>query len=160
LGSAAAVSLAAARAEAVEMRRLVKRGIDPRRQKTDAPTFKACATAVHEEHKKTFRNVKHAAQWLQSLDNDVFPLIGALPVDRVTSADILKVLSPVWTVKPETARRLKQRIQVVLDYARAAGHRSGENPWQGLTEALPKHKRTRGTSPRCRTATWRPSSRR
>lgn len=142
LGSATAVSLAAARAEAVEMRRLVRRGIDPRRQKSDVPTFEACAKSVHEEHKKTFRNRKHTEQWLQSLKNDVFPVIGALPVDRVTSADVLKVLATIWTEKPETARRVKQRLKAVLDYARAAGHRTGENPVEGITKALPKHKAT------------------
>jgi hypothetical protein len=82
------------------------------------PTFKVAAETVHEQHSKTFRNPKHKAQWLQSPVNDVFPVIGARPVDTITWADVLKVPAPIWSTKPENARRLKQRIKVVLDWAR------------------------------------------
>ena len=91
-------------------------------------------------HSATFRNAKHKAQWLASLEADVFPVIGDRPVDAIESADILKVLSPIWTTKPETARRLKQRIKVVFDWAKASGFRSGDNPTEGLTKVLPKHR--------------------
>ena len=146
LRSASVVSLADAREEAARLRRIARRGGDPlaerRRERQTVPTFKDAATQVHTDHAKTFRNPKHRAQWLQSLANDVFPVIGDRPVDGITSADMLKVLTPIWSVKPETARRLKQRIKLVLDWARAAGHRPAElaNPTEGITKVLPKHK--------------------
>jgi integrase len=68
----------------------------------------------------------------------VFPVFGDRPVNTIESSDILKALSPIWTAKPETARRLKQRIKVVLDWARASGFRSGDNPVDGVTKVLPK----------------------
>jgi integrase len=68
------------------------------------------------------------------------PVIGDRPIDTIDSGDVLKVLSPIWTVKPETARRLKQRMKVVFDWAKASGFRSGDNPTEALTKVLPKHK--------------------
>jgi integrase len=146
LGSAALTSLAEARDEAARLRKIARSGGDPlaerRREQQTIPTFKAAATQVHADHSKTFRNPKHRAQWLRSLENDVFPIIGDRLVDTLTSADVLKVLAPIWTTKPETARRLKQRIKVVLDWASVAGHRPAElaNPVSGITRGLPKHK--------------------
>lgn len=146
LGSVDTRTLAEARDEAARLRKIARNGGDPRaqrrRERLTVPTFKAAATAVHADHAKTFRNVKHRAQWLQSLENDVFPAIGARLVDSITSADVLKVLAPIWTKKPETARRLKQRIKVVLDWATVAGHRPAElaNPVAGITRGLPRHK--------------------
>jgi len=144
LGGLATVSLAEAREEALNLRKSVRRGGNPllerRRAKRGIPTFKAAAEAVHTEHAKTFKNAKHSAQWLQSLENDVFPILGTKPVDQIDTADVLKVLTPVWTTKPETARRLKQRIKVVLDWAKASGYRTGDNSTDGLTKVLPKHK--------------------
>jgi integrase len=146
LGSASVVMLKDAREEARRLRKIARDGGDPiaerRRERTTVPTFKEAATAVHATHASTFRNPKHKAQWLQSLDNDVFPLIGKKPVDQITSSDVLRVLTPIWTKKPETARRLKQRIKLVLDFARAAGHRPSElaNPVEGITRVLPRHK--------------------
>ena len=84
-------------------------------------------------------------------------------IDTIDSGDILKVLTPIWTVKPETARRLKQRMKLVFDWAKASGFCTGDNPTEGLTKVLPKHKgdkqhhrgvavsgRARHSSPRCR----------
>ena len=146
LGSVTHVSLAEAREEAARLRKIARNGGDPiaerRRGRQAVPTFTAAATEVHADHAKTFRNRKHKAQWLQSLANDVFPAIGHLPVDAITSSDVLKVLTPIWTTKPETARRLKQRIKVVLDWATVAGHRPAElrNPVDGITRGLLRHK--------------------
>jgi integrase len=146
LGSAALVSLVDARDEAVRLRKIARNGGDPladrRRERQAIPTFKSAATQVHAEHSKVFRNRKHRAQWLKSLENDVFPVIGDLLVDSITSGDVLKVLTPIWTKKPETARRLKQRLKVVLEWARVAGHRPADlaNPVDGIVRALPRHK--------------------
>lgn len=146
LGGVTTVSLAEAREEALRLRKLVRAGGNPllerRRARRAIVTFKAATEAVHREHAKGFKNAKHSAQWLQSFENDVFPNLGAKLVDQVDTADVLKVLTPIWTQKPETARRLKQRIKVVLDWAKASGYRTGDNPTEGITKVLPRHRAT------------------
>jgi integrase len=104
------------------------------------PTFITAAKEVHAAHSVTFRNEKHKEQWIKSLEVDVFPVFGNRPVDRIESADVLTALTPIWSKKPETARRLKQRIRVVLDWAKASGYRSGDNPVDGVELVLPRHK--------------------
>jgi hypothetical protein len=103
----------------VRLRRMARTGGDPllerRRERRTTVTFMEAATRVHEEHSATFKNAKHRAQWLASLEADVFLVFGSHPVDSIDSADVLKALSPIWIKKPETARRLKQRIRVILD---------------------------------------------
>lgn len=147
LGSLRDVTLAEAREEAHRYRKVAKAGGDPlaerRKQSHKAPTFEDAARLVHASHAETFRNPKHRAQWLSSLSRDVFPVIGSKPVDQVTSGDLLNALNPIWLVKPETARRIAQRIRVVFDWAKAAGHRPGDNPVAGLSRALPKHRATK-----------------
>jgi hypothetical protein len=125
LGSVRLVSLAEAREEAVRIRRKARDGEDPlaerRRATLVVPTFQEGAETVHKAHATTFKNEKHKAQWLASLQADVFPTLGHLRVSAIQSGDVLKVLSPIWTTKPETARRLKQRMKVVFDWAKASG---------------------------------------
>lgn len=144
LGSVQIVTLADARDEAIRLRRLVRKGENPlaerRRTQRTVPTFKNAATQVHAAHSATFKNAKHKAQWLASLEADVFPVFGDRPVNAIDSADVLTALSPIWTTKPETAKRLKQRIKVVFDWAKASGFRTGDNPTEGLTKVLPKHR--------------------
>jgi integrase len=144
LGSAQSVRLADARDAAAALRRKARAGENPlaekRRERRTVPTFKDAAKQVHAAHSATFRNAKHKAQWLASLEADVFPVFGARPVNSIDSADVLKALAPIWTTKPETARRLKQRIKVVFDWARASGLRSGDNPVEGLINVLPRHR--------------------
>ena len=144
IGPVAVVSLAKARAEALRIKTLAWKGEDPRQVRRKArqgvPTFKTAAQAVHASHAETFKNAKHAAQWLSSLEAYAFPAIGDRPVDDLTSAEILKVLAPIWTERPETARRVKQRLKAVFDWAKAAGHRSGDNPVEGIKRVLPRHK--------------------
>jgi integrase len=144
LGGLTTVSLAEARDEALRLRKLVRGGGNPllerRRARRSTLTFKAAAEAVHKEHAKAFKNAKHATQWLQSLENDVFSSIGAKLIDQIDTPDVLKVLTPIWTKKPETARRLKQRIKVVLEWAKASGYRTGDNPTDAITKVLPKHR--------------------
>lgn len=144
LGGVDLVPLVDARAEALRCRRIARTGGNPKLDRAQAKrivlTFKDAALRVHTEHSPTFRNVKHRAEWLSSLERDVFPVIGSRPVDTIDSSDVLRVLSAVWTKKPETARRLKQRMKLVFDWAKAAEFRTGDNPVEGMTRVLPKHR--------------------
>ena len=146
LGSVRLVPLVEAREEAVRMRRKARDGGDPlaerRRASLVVPTFREAAETVHAAHAATFKNDKHKSQWLASLKADVFPVLGDIRVSAIQTGDVLKALSLVWTTKPETARRLKQRIKVVMDWAKASGFRTGDNPIDGLTHVLPKGRTT------------------
>jgi integrase len=148
-GSARDVSLARARELASQARAQLAEGVNPkdaRRPQEDA-TFGECADRVIEAMKPSWRNAKHIKQWEMMLRDYAAP-IRRLPVDEVTTDDVLSVLKPIWNEKPETASRLRGRIERVLDAARAQGLRSGENParWRGhLDQLLPKRQRlTRG----------------
>ena len=142
LGSVSLVGLAEARDEAMRLRRIARAGGDPvsdrYRQRRQVPTFAEAARQVHALHTKTLRNARHRATWLSSLEADVFPVFGDRPVDQVDTADVLKALTPIWTTKAETARRVKQRVRTVLDWAKASGYRDGDNPADAITRALPK----------------------
>ncbi|MEE1611894.1 tyrosine-type recombinase/integrase [Microvirga sp. CF3016] len=142
LGGLSLVSLSEARETAQSYRKLARRGGDPldekRKQRRDIPTFAQAAEQVHAEHKPSWRNDKHARQWINTLQQYVLPLMGGIPVDRVETPDILRVLAPIWLTKPETARRVRQRIGTVLDWAKAAGFRTGDNPISGVGKGLPK----------------------
>lgn len=141
LGSASLVTLAEARAKAHEIRKAARAGEDPlqaRRARAGIPTFAEAARRVHEEHTPSWRNPKHAAQWINTLEAYAFPHIGERRVCDVVEADVLAVLSPIWIEKAETARRVKQRVRAVLDFAKAQGWRNGENPVSGISKALPK----------------------
>jgi integrase len=142
LGSAALKGLAEAREEAMLLRSRARKGVDVlaerRTLRLAVPTFEEAARQVHEQHGAAFRNDKHRAQWLASLEADAFPVFGNRRLDVVGSAEVLKALSLIWTTKPETARRLKQRIRVVFDWAKASGFRAGDNPTDGLAKVLPK----------------------
>lgn len=142
LGSADTVTLAEARDLAHDIRRKARLGEDPvaarRAQREGVPTFEAMARAVHAAHLDTWRNGKHTAQWITTLEAYAFPFIGKLQVNRIETGDVLKLLLPIWTTKPETARRVLQRVRAVIDHATAAGHRSGENPCRIAAIGLPK----------------------
>lgn len=142
LGSADTVTLAEARDLAHEVRRKTQLGEDPvtarRAQREGVPTFEAMAKTVHAAHLETWRNGKHTAQWLTTLEAYAFPTIGKLQVNRIETGDVLKLLLPIWTSKPETARRVLQRVRTVIDHATAAGHRSGENQCRIAAIGLPK----------------------
>ena len=103
-------------------------------------TFKAAALALVTGKRAGWRNAKHAAQWSATLEAHAFPVIGAIPVASIETDDVLRVLRPIWERIPETASRLRQRVEAVLDSARVQGWRTGENParWKGhLAGALP-----------------------
>ena len=142
LGGASLVSLADARDKAMTYRKMARDGGDPlaerRKAQATVPTFVEAAEQVHEDHKASWGNEKHAAQWIQTLRVYAIPHFGGKHIDQVETPDVLRALSPIWLTKPETARRVRQRIGTVLDWAKAAGHRSGENPVEGVARGLPK----------------------
>ena len=117
LGGAQLVSLAEAREKAFTLRKVARGGGDPVAEKArpKVPTFAEAARSAHTEHVAAWRNTKHAAQWISTLQRYAFPGIGARRVDQIETPDVLKVLSPIWLSNPETARRVKQRIGTVLD---------------------------------------------
>jgi hypothetical protein len=118
LGSAKSTSLAQARENAEIKRREYKAGIDPtaeKRKVEEVPSFRDAAKRAHEEQKAGWRNPKHSAQWLSSLEAYAFPTIGDERVDKTTGPMIRDTLLPIWLDKPETARRVRQRIGAVLD---------------------------------------------
>lgn len=144
LGSASLVTLAEAREMALDMRKLARNGGDPlaerRKVRRVVPTFEDAARTCHGEHKESWKNEKHAAQWLATLEAHVFPTLGPVKVDEIGTPEVRDVLLPIWLEKPETARRVRQRIGTVLDWAAAKGFREGENPVRSVTKGLPKQK--------------------
>jgi integrase len=152
LGSVHTFSLKEARQRAQEHRKLLADGIDPiesrnadrQRQRLEAArakTFDQCATAYIDAHRAGWRNAKHADQWTNTLTAYASPVFGDLPVADVDTAAVMRVLSPMWNDKTETASRLRGRIESVLNWAAVQGFRTGENParWRGhLDKLLPK----------------------
>ena len=142
LGSAALVSLAEAREQALANRKLARAGGDPLAAKRGArgmPTFADAALRVMEQKRAGWRSAKHPHTWLSSLERHVFPLIGARPVCDVTSADVLEILAPIWHAKPQTARNVRQRIGTVLEWAIAMELRT-DNPCARILPVLgPQH---------------------
>jgi integrase len=147
LGSALDVTLVKARERAAEIRTMLVDGIDPRVErakakveKRPAETFGAFAMALVDDIEDGFKNPKHRQQWRNTLKTYAQPLL-ELPIDGVTTENVLAVLQPIWLAKPETASRVRGRIERVLDAAKAKGLRSGENPARGrghLDLLLPK----------------------
>jgi integrase len=132
LGAADLVSLAEARDKAREYRKAAKAGQDPALERKRAlrqiPTFKEAAEQFHREVRPSWRNGKHTGQWLRTLEAYAFPLIGAARVDHIDAPKIQSVLMQIWLTKPETGRRVRQRICAVLDYANAQGWRETDAP--------------------------------
>jgi integrase len=148
LGPYPEVGLADARDAALENRRLIRKGIDPLADRTRSKlrTFKEMAEALIESKKPGWRNAKHATQWTSSLNAYAYAKLGSLDVKAVDTEAVLDVLRPIWTMKTETASRVRQRMEAVLDYATAIKARTGENParWKGhLDHLLPKPSKVR-----------------
>ncbi len=136
LGGADVVTLPQARDRALEYRRMAKQGLNPRyNARQDIPSFEEISQQVHIERLPTWKNAKHGQQWINTLRDYAFPKIGRMPVDSVGQPEVLMCLSPIWTEKHETARRLAQRIKIVLDVAKSKGFRSGENPVTAIKDA-------------------------
>ena len=156
LGAYPEVTLAEARDLATDARKLSKTGTDPiadrqrvrdaaeaaqRQAEALATTFESVALDYIESQKAGWKNAKHASQWTNTLRTYAFPVIGNLPPNEITTEHVLKVLKPIWTKIPETASRVRNRIELVLDAAKAVGLREGENParWRGhLDKLFPK----------------------
>jgi integrase len=150
---AAAVPLAEARAKAAELHRAVRAGADPLQQRAVAEaaaraaeqeaairsiTFTAVADRFLAAHEAGWRNPKHQSQWRNTLQTYAHPHVGELPVADVDTVHVLSVLEPIWHKKPESASRLRGRLEAVLDYAKVRGWREGENParWRGHLDHL------------------------
>jgi len=161
LGSALVFSLAEARAKAGDLHKLVKSGIDPLAQReTEAAaeaaaqqeeavrgvTFRTVAERYIAAHEGTWRNEKHVAQWKSTLETYVYPHFVTISAGAVETAHVMTALEPIWNTKPETASRVRGRIETVLDYAKSRGWREGENParWRGhISNLLPARNKVR-----------------
>jgi integrase len=153
----AAVSLVDARKKALALYTMHREGRDPLDERAagralqnaeaaKAVTFTDAAGRYIEAHRAGWRNAKHAAQWETTLQTYAEPVLGSLPVQAIDTALVLKVLEPLWTKRPETASRLRGRIEQILDWAKARGYRAGENParWRGhLDKLLPARSKVR-----------------
>lgn len=153
------ISLADARDLASALRLKVKAGIDPlaerHREAAEALasaqaaqiagiTFKAVAEAYIGANEDSWRNAKHRQQWQNTLTSYVYPAMSELPVAQISTSHVLSILEPIWKAKPETASRIRGRIETILDSAKARGYRDGENParWRGhLAQILPARSR-------------------
>ena len=141
LGSYPEVTLKEARDKAAQLRRQVRDGIDTvaerRKQRQVVPTFQKAAEATFEERKGGFENPAHQRQWVSAMKRFAYPALGSLPVDQVTGPLIVRALKPIWVEKPETARRVLQRIVTVIAWATAHGHREHEAPLMSIRMGLP-----------------------
>lgn len=156
LGSVADISLAKARERHAEARAAVLKGIDPIEERKGEKIEQRAAQVAAEARATTFetladefitakapewRNAKHADQWRNTLEKHAYPIIGRKAINEIDTADLLAVLQPIWTTKTETASRVRNRIELILDAAKVKGMREGENParWRGhLDKLLPK----------------------
>jgi integrase len=151
LGSLADFTLDEARERARQARQLLTDGVDPLEARkaerakraleaAKAVTFKEAAQQYFDQHERKWRNAKHRAQFLSTLESYAFPALGKLSVAAIDTGLVLKVIEPIWQDKTETANRLRGRIESVLDWATVRGYRQGDNParWKGhLAEVLP-----------------------
>lgn len=142
LGPIDLVPLSEAREKALQGRRMVRDGLDPalewKRRKDVIPTFADAARRYHEIIKGRFRNDRHSASWLSSLEAYAVPVIGSKPVDQIDTPAIQLVLLPMWLTVPETGRRVRQRIGAVLDWSHGQGWRAVEAPMRAVSKGLPK----------------------
>ncbi len=134
--------LNAAREQAMENRRIARVGGDPRTENRDVPTFAEAAAEVIKLNLPTWKNTKHAAQWGSTLRTYVFPHFGSRLVTEVSGSDVMKALTLIWTAKPETARRVRQRISAVMKWAIANNYRLDNPAGDAIEAVLPKTSRT------------------
>ena len=139
LGGYPTVGLAEARTQAAANRIAVSAGRDPVAEKRRAPkpTFKEAAHQVHQANLPRWRNAKHAAAWIRTLERFAFPAFGNMPVGQIKRADVLAVLTPIWGTRPETARRVRQRIRAVMRWAMAHEFIENNPAGEAIDGALP-----------------------
>lgn len=153
IGPLHTVGLKDARERAAALRLMRRDGKDPIAEremaeaasavgKARAMTFEKAAAAFIASHEKGWKNAKHSAQWEATLKNYVYPIFGKVDVQEIDNSLVMRVLEPIWTTVPETASRVRGRIESVMDWAKVRGHRSGDNParWRGNLEVLLPHK--------------------
>ena len=133
------ISLAKARQLAEAHRVAVAEGRDPlaERHRAKMPTFREATVAVHAANLPRWKNGKHTDQWINTLRTYAFPTIGKMPLDRIERRDVLGILTPIWAAKPETARRVRQRIRTVLKWAQAHDFVEHNSAGEGIDGALP-----------------------
>ena len=143
LGSFPAIGLAQARGLAAANRTAVAEGRDPLAEKQEAkrkaaiPTFRQAAEQTYEANRPRWRNGKHTVSWWQTLERHAFPILGDIPVDRIGREHVLQVLTPIWGVRMETARRVRQRIRTVLRWCMARGYVEHNVAGEAIDGALP-----------------------
>ncbi len=144
LGPADLVSLSEARDKATEGRRMARAGVDPtiawKRADTSVPSFEEIARQYHSDQEVGWKNPKHRAQWLSTLVTYAFPTLGRRLPDEIDANLIWAALGPIWQDKPETARRVRQRILTVLDFAKAMGWRASDAPDRALARIVSKQR--------------------
>jgi integrase len=149
LGALDLVTLAEAREKVLAGRKLLLEGVDPLEARkaermqallaaVSTMTFQECGNAYIAAHEPGWRNPKHRQQWRNTLGTYVYPVVGELPVQAADTAIVMKILEPIWTAKPETAGRVRGRIESILDWATVRQFRTGDNParWRGHLEKL------------------------
>ena len=139
LGGYPATGLAEARALALANKAFVRAGRDPvaERRRSNVPTFREAARRVYDANLPRWRNGKHITVWWQSLERHAFPTIGDMKVDQIRRSDVLAILEPIWGVRQETARRVRQRIRSVLRWCEAHDYCTGNAAGDALDGALP-----------------------
>ncbi len=146
LGRYPDISLSRARELAAEARAMRAAGRNPivERANASAMTFKGCAERYVGDRKEGWKNKKHAQQWSSTLERYAYPKLAKVPVGAVDTALVVAVLKPIWRAKPETAKRVRGRIEAILDWAKAHGYRTTENPARRgyLVNLLPAQQRT------------------
>lgn len=148
LGSVKDISLSEARDLSREQRKILKQGADPIKKRVEIQnaqlversgkiTFRECADQFIEKRKPTWKNVKHGEQWVSTLNQYANPVIGDMYVCDVSTTHILQILDPIWATKNETASRIRNRLELILSWAKVRGYRKGENPaaWRGHLDA-------------------------
>jgi len=144
LGSAKIVSVATARKKAYQNLVIVSEGKDPiedNKQDKIIPKFEEAARTVYEANRPTWRNAKHAAQFITTLETYAFPVIGNMPVKDINSTHVLQILSPIWVTKSETARRIRQRLSTVFKWCVAKQWRVDDPADIAIAQALPSQKK-------------------
>lgn len=142
IGSTSLVTLAEAREKARELRTVARSGGDPLADRNKRVlTFQEAAEEYHRIIAPSFSSRKHERLWLSALRIHAYPRLAHLPLAGIDVSDVRKVLEPIWTSKHETARRVKQRIEAIFDWAKAEGHHSTENPCMGIKRVLKPQRR-------------------
>ena len=139
LGGFPLVTLAEAREQAFQNRRIARAGGDPRVKQSVAPTFADATRKVHAIHAPAIKNATDRAKWINEVINHAFPTLGNRPVDQITTSEVMAVILPLWHDKPTVAQRVKQRISLVMQWAIVEGYRNDNPAGDALKAVLPRN---------------------